>query len=635
MTRLSRDKRTGDYYTADRKYQIEKGTTGWNVNELDPRGWYSYSYSCDTLREAKESIGNEEGESQKGNGTMKIFKVGFKSSVCYSVNMIWANTGKEEREAVEETAARRAERYGYEVAFVEEISETEANSNLQKGMPYYSIDEQAELDHDPSFTTEAETKTIESTEGGEESAPAFTIAHNDEFNGTEVSFPGKPSEEVRSTLKALGFRWHSKRRVWYGRKDADELRAALTATIGCAEAIRAAQVEPKQSKKPVKGTAQDHIRIYWNGIKVDGGKLVRCFYSLDNNADHAPSVSISARDYDHLPRDLFEVRNDTDIYTDYFDSDRAYLTPEHPLYKYFRYAAAKAKIRDLKAEITRYEKELDSVERWPGRFEHVREYLAADESKLAELEAMTDPGQPTAEDLAEIDRQRQEAENARKAAEHEAELREREIYLAQRVNGQRLIKAEQDAHPIEAGEPVVCINWSEHPAFEAYADDELVLSLTAAENILRELDHEQHETRESDSGRGWYFKTKFTITGTDAAGEPFTYTGRYDLGDGDGGLVKHIRSFGEYCRTHDGCGREIENPPETNDTIDFSDFLAGHVEAVEVREIIDPDGIHKRTIAKSGTAYIVTFFEMMGGRWVPLSDPERWSPELVQELVEA
>lgn len=58
-------------------------------------------------------------------------------------------------------------------------------------------------------------------------------------------------------------------------------------------------------------------------------------------------------------------------------------------------------------------------------------------------------------------------------------------------------------------------------------------------------------------------------------------------------------------------------------------------EAVEVREIIDPDGIHKRTIAKNGTAYIVIFFEMMGGRWVPLSDPEQWSPELLQELVEA
>lgn len=562
---------------------------------------------------------------------MKIFKVGFKSSVCYSVNMIWANTGKEEREAVEETAARRAERYGYEVAFVEEISETEANSNLQKGMPYYSIDEQAERDHDPSFATE--TKTNESTEGGEESAPAFTITHNPDFNSVEVSFNGKPAEEVRNALKALRFRWHGQKRVWYGYATEEAVRAAIEGKQP--EATQSTEKPAKAAKKATKGTEQNHVRIYWNGIKIDGGKLIRCGYSLDNNADNSPSVSIYARDYEHLPRDLFEVKNDSDLYTDYFENDRAYLTPEHPLYKYFRYAAAKAKIRELKACIADHEKRLAERERWSGQHDYYRKENETNRAKLAELESMADPGQPTAEDLAEIDRQRQEAENARKAAEHEAELREREIYLAQRVNGQRLIKAEQDAHPIEAGEPVVCINWSEHPAFEAYADDELVLSLTAAENILRELDHEQHETRETGSGRGWYFKTKFTITGTDAAGEPFTYTGRYDLGDGDGGLVKHIRSFGEYYRTHDGCGREIENPPVTNGTIDFADFLAGHVEAVEVREIIDPDGIHKRTIAKSGTAYIVTFFEMMGGRWVPLSSPERWSPELVQELVEA
>lgn len=89
---------------------------------------------------------------------MKIFKVGFKSGNTYSVNMIWANTGKEEREAVEETAARRAERYGYEVAFVEEITEREAQRNTEKGMPYYSIDDQAERDHDPSFNAGAEAE---------------------------------------------------------------------------------------------------------------------------------------------------------------------------------------------------------------------------------------------------------------------------------------------------------------------------------------------------------------------------------------------------------------------------------------------------------------------------------------------
>lgn len=56
MIKLIREKRTGTYYTEDKQYMIERGTIGWNVNELDPRGWYKYSFSCDTLKEVKESL---------------------------------------------------------------------------------------------------------------------------------------------------------------------------------------------------------------------------------------------------------------------------------------------------------------------------------------------------------------------------------------------------------------------------------------------------------------------------------------------------------------------------------------------------------------------------------------------------
>lgn len=44
------------YYTDDYKYEIEKGTTGWNVNELGRDGMYAYSFGCETLREAKAAI---------------------------------------------------------------------------------------------------------------------------------------------------------------------------------------------------------------------------------------------------------------------------------------------------------------------------------------------------------------------------------------------------------------------------------------------------------------------------------------------------------------------------------------------------------------------------------------------------
>ena len=59
MAKLVRDKRTGDYYTEDKRFMVEKGTVGWNVYELvDMGGWttYQYSFGVDTLKEARESI---------------------------------------------------------------------------------------------------------------------------------------------------------------------------------------------------------------------------------------------------------------------------------------------------------------------------------------------------------------------------------------------------------------------------------------------------------------------------------------------------------------------------------------------------------------------------------------------------
>ena len=143
----------------------------------------------------------------------------------------------------------------------------------------------------------------------------YTITKNAQFNSVEISFTEKPSDAIREILKGLRFRWHSAKKIWYGYKTEEEVRAALDGDNG-------SQKAEKQTGKAEGKTAQDHIRIYYNGIKVDGGKLIRCFYSLDNNATGEKSVSISARDYDHLPADLFEIHNETDLYTDYFDNDR-------------------------------------------------------------------------------------------------------------------------------------------------------------------------------------------------------------------------------------------------------------------------------------------------------------------------
>lgn len=106
------------------------------------------------------------------------------------------------------------------------------------------------------------------------------------------------------------------------------------------------------------------IKFFYNGIKVNGGKLIRCFYFTDSKSD---SVTISARDYADLPRDMFKVKNETDLYTDYFDSDSATLTPAHPLYKYVRAAALKSAMRGEPEYIAKLEQDAQDAQQ-PGRY---------------------------------------------------------------------------------------------------------------------------------------------------------------------------------------------------------------------------------------------------------------------------
>ena len=56
--KLIRDKKTGNYYTEDKRYELQKGSIGWNLNELDQRfGVYRYTGgSPRTLKEARETL---------------------------------------------------------------------------------------------------------------------------------------------------------------------------------------------------------------------------------------------------------------------------------------------------------------------------------------------------------------------------------------------------------------------------------------------------------------------------------------------------------------------------------------------------------------------------------------------------
>jgi hypothetical protein len=46
------------------------------------------------------------------------------------------------------------------------------------------------------------------------------IRYNEEKNGIELLFDGKPNAATREQLKSTGFRWHPTGRYWYAKRNA-------------------------------------------------------------------------------------------------------------------------------------------------------------------------------------------------------------------------------------------------------------------------------------------------------------------------------------------------------------------------------------------------------------------------------
>lgn len=299
-----------------------------------------------------------------------------------------------------------------------------------------------------------------------------------------------------------------------------------------AEKYRAIAERIKPDSIPAEEEPETGIKFYYNGFKVDGGKLVKVYYSVEPGL-----VCVSAKEYGkQLPEKYFmNVKNETDSQSDYFDTDSATITPEHPLYKYIRYAAITAKIKECEKGIKFYEKQLSSCSAsirryYESELENRKAHLAEYKAELPD-----NPGNPSEAEINNISVIKEAEEKAAKAkAEAEAEEKRARI-IAEQNAGRIYIDDIRKQYPIIEGQPVVLIHWSEHPAFYSFKDDELKLSVMAADTILA------HYDLPSEDG---YFKTKYTVFYTDEkTGEEKEYTDRYDLGDNNGGLINLIRSY--------------------------------------------------------------------------------------------
>lgn len=409
-----------------------------------------------------------------------------------------------------------------------------------------------------------------------------TIAKNEKWNSYELMFDGKPSEKVRELLKANGYRWNKTRGIWYGFADISAQLNGNTGTDETSEKTAILQAEqPKANATPIK--------FYYNGIKLNGSdELIKVFY-LTNGTEN---VCICADGYgSQLPRDLFNVKNDTDIYTDYFDEDSATVSPSHPLYKFVLYYAKKAEYLRDKRALKSWDNERNKRYYKPEKIAEEKAKLTA---KIKAFERLQDVGQPTNADLLKIDEMNAKAEAERIAKEQEEERRQSKNRAFKKFFGEQQASETQRLFPLADGaKDYAVIPFSEHCGLykaidEATAEngEGLKLSILAADYLLRILDERQSDDRETVRGSGWYDKTDFTIYKDGEA----VYSGRYDIGDNDGGLIAHVERWAQWSATHTQFGGVKDKPTEEDlERLAFAEWLKGLTEQDEAVESLGGD----------------------------------------------
>lgn len=106
------------------------------------------------------------------------------------------------------------------------------------------------------------------------------------------------------------------------------------------EMKRAAEQRLAETKErianPPEVPADQGLRFLWNGVKING-TLTRCYYSMGNLVEPWPAETITVwcKGYGRLPEAIakyFDVENNSDSQSDYFEEDRIRVCPNHPLY---------------------------------------------------------------------------------------------------------------------------------------------------------------------------------------------------------------------------------------------------------------------------------------------------------------
>ena len=179
------------------------------------------------------------------------------------------------------------------------------------------------------------------------------------------------------------------------------------------------------------------------------------------------------------------------------------------------------------------------------------------------------------------------------------------------------------------------IGFSEHPAFydRQFNDRYTDLSFALGNKLLGILDEKQHREREGDKNIGWYHKTDFVIKAV-IGGEEFNYEGRFDIGDGEGDLIAHIKNFYDYALSPKGeqlYGDDRESLLRGRG--EFIPFLEQHTELTKedeklLDEIMATESDWYRT-AEEAEEKPQAYADIMNGSEAPAIEMEQSADDLI------
>ena len=280
------------------------------------------------------------------------------------------------------------------------------------------------------------------------------------------------------------------------------------------------------------------LAITPRGIIVDNGKLIPLQYSIDMGPfDTKPCITAMCKSpKDHFPEDLFPNSIAPLPGSFHFRGERISISPEHPLYRFFRWSALQIKYH--MAMIIWYWLG-EQIEREPSNADFYEDRRQAVWPVVKNAFRTPNCGQPTIDDLAMTRRWNNShgsPDGSFCGFPDQLDIQEHRQRLKR--DGALVVKRLMDQFPIQPDAPFVVIEDSEHPAFSSWQYGELRLSVSAADAVLRHYDATAFED-------GDFCVTNLAIRYREN-GSTKVQRLHFYLGNQNGCLTEYLRAYGHW-----------------------------------------------------------------------------------------